>query len=128
MAASDFTTGRSSFLRQPGAVSATFTKSVAVCRPDTLPSRLSTTVTPSGIETRGVPISSDGSRRATWVLSRRISLVPIQQGRSDWNCQTWVVEALRGLNQPHMYAVQMDHAQWFQQMAIVEKAWDVGDA
>ncbi|KAF8550013.1 hypothetical protein OG21DRAFT_519200 [Imleria badia] len=60
-------------------------------------------------------------------LETHFSLVPIQQGRPDWNCQTWVVEALRGLNQPHMYAVQMDYAQWFQQMAIVEKAWDVGD-
>ncbi|KAN0085699.1 hypothetical protein V8E55_006833 [Tylopilus felleus] len=60
-------------------------------------------------------------------LETRIALISIHQGRPDWNCQTWVVEALKGLNQPHMYAVQMDHAQWYQQMALVEKAWEVGD-
>ncbi|KAG6379545.1 hypothetical protein JVT61DRAFT_10044 [Boletus reticuloceps] len=76
-----------------------------------------------------------GSHLVGWVapsylgsLETHLSLVPIQQGRPDWNCQTWVVEALRGLNQSHMYAVQTDYTQWFQQMAIVEKAWDVGDA
>ncbi|KAF8122849.1 hypothetical protein EV363DRAFT_1181635, partial [Boletus edulis] len=41
-------------------------------------------------------------------LETHFSLVPIHQGRPDWNCQTWVVEALRGLNQSHL--------------------WDVGDA
>ncbi|KAG6379599.1 hypothetical protein JVT61DRAFT_10106 [Boletus reticuloceps] len=76
-----------------------------------------------------------GSHLVGWVapsalgaLETHFSLIPIQQGRPDWNCQTWIVEALRGLNQPYMYAVQMDYAQCFQQMAIVEKAWDVGDA
>ena len=75
-----------------------------------------------------------GSHVVGWVapdylgaLDSHFSLVPIQQGRPDWNCQTWVIEALRGLNQPHMYAVQMEYAQWFQQMSIVEKAWEVGD-
>jgi hypothetical protein len=61
-------------------------------------------------------------------LETHFSLVPIQQGRPDWNCQTWVVEALRGLNQQHMYAVQMDYSQWFRQMQIVEEAWNAGDA
>ncbi|KAG6379542.1 hypothetical protein JVT61DRAFT_10041 [Boletus reticuloceps] len=59
-------------------------------------------------------------------LEMHFSLVPIHRGRPDWNCQTWVVEALRGLNQSYMYAVQMGYAQWFQQMGIVERAWDVG--
>ena len=57
-----------------------------------------------------------------------ISLVRVQQGRPDWNCQTWVVEALKGLNHPHMYAVQMDYKQWCEQMEILEVAWNSGDA
>jgi hypothetical protein len=61
-------------------------------------------------------------------LETHFSLVPLQQGRAEWNCQTWAVEALRGLNQQHMYAVQMDYSQWFRQMQIVEEAWNAGDA
>ena len=75
-----------------------------------------------------------GSHLVGWVapsylatLETHFSLVPIQQGRPDWNCQIWVVEALRGLDQSHMYAVQMDLGQWFRQMEIVAKAWEVGD-
>ena len=61
-------------------------------------------------------------------LETHFSLVPIKQGRPDWNCQTWVVEALKGLNNPQMYAVEMDYGQWYQQMEILEAAWNVGDA
>ncbi|KAH0834710.1 hypothetical protein J3R83DRAFT_10258 [Lanmaoa asiatica] len=61
-------------------------------------------------------------------LEAHFLLVPIQQGRANWNCQTWVVEALKGLNHAQMYTVQMDYCQWVQQMEIVEAAWNVGDA
>lgn len=61
-------------------------------------------------------------------LETHFSLVPIQQGRPDWNCQTWVVEALKGLNHAQMYAVQMDYGKWIEQMEILEDAWNVGDA
>ncbi|KAG8216314.1 hypothetical protein J3R82DRAFT_6381 [Butyriboletus roseoflavus] len=61
-------------------------------------------------------------------LETHLSLVPIQQGRPEWNCQTWVVEALKGLNHAQMYAVQMDYGKWVEQMEILEAAWNVGDA
>ncbi|KAG6370921.1 hypothetical protein JVT61DRAFT_10948 [Boletus reticuloceps] len=130
MAASDSTTGRYSFLPQRGAAVGNFYEIG-----DSLQSGY---FTQQVINNRHPTWDKGerGSHLVGWVspgylgaLETRFSLVPIQQGRPDWNCQTWAVEALKGLNQPNIiYAVQMDYAQWFQQMAIVEKAWDVGDA
>ncbi|KAG8214218.1 hypothetical protein J3R82DRAFT_11013 [Butyriboletus roseoflavus] len=61
-------------------------------------------------------------------LKTHFSLVPIQQGGPDWTSQIWVVDALKGLNHAQMYAVQMDHSKWVEQMEILEAAWEVGDA
>ncbi|KAF8550026.1 hypothetical protein OG21DRAFT_1525435 [Imleria badia] len=60
------------------------------------------------------------------VLEKHFASVPIQKRSSDWIGQTWVVEALRGLNEPYLYAVQMDHDQLVRQMKIVAHAWDEG--
>ena len=60
---------------------------------------------------RGMHLAGHVAPEYLEALETRFALILVIQGKLDWNCQTWVVEALQGLNNPRMYVVQVDYGQ-----------------
>ena len=61
-------------------------------------------------------------------LLNHIALVPVIRNRWTWNCQNWVYDALKGLNDDELYTdVNMTFAALQTQMSCLLEAWEVGD-
>ncbi|KAF8120221.1 hypothetical protein EV363DRAFT_1374443 [Boletus edulis] len=61
-------------------------------------------------------------------LEAHFALVPVEILKRSWNSQSWVCNALQGLNHPHMFAIGMTLEDLVTQMAIVSAAWEAGNA
>ncbi|KAG8212841.1 hypothetical protein J3R82DRAFT_11142 [Butyriboletus roseoflavus] len=61
-------------------------------------------------------------------LLNHIALVPVVRHRWTWNCQTWVYEVLKGLNDPELYTdVNLTLGALQTQMSCLLEAWELGE-